>query len=154
MTFIFTFKEMLELIGAAGSITSGIAAAVGIYVAFKINKNQQSLSQRQLVIPLWDHMSSMSKINPKNPVTPDVIKNVNTLELVALCCEGGMVAENVIMRTFREQFTDRYEEIEKCICIPGLNIDGKQLLKENKAASKFYIKLDNDRLSRDQLTNK
>ena len=144
-------KDVEDLLSATGSIFSGIAAAIGIYVAFRVHKNQQTLSQRQLLIPLWDHMASMSEVNHNSPITLEIINNVNSLELVALCCEGGMVDEKVIMRTFREQFSNRYEEIEKCIAIPGLPIDGKQLLKQNVAATAFYKKLENDRLRRDQI---
>lgn len=34
--------------------------------------------QRQLLLPLWDYMATLSKIDSNTPVTPDVIKVVNS----------------------------------------------------------------------------
>ncbi|WP_146012311.1 hypothetical protein [Janthinobacterium sp. AD80] len=140
-----------NLMTALGATLSGIAASVGIIVAFKVHKNQKLLSQRQLLLPLWDHMSTLNSIDPANPITPDAIKIVNTLELVALCCEGGMIDEKVILRTFRDGYMKHYDEIYKCGVFPSSTLDGEALLKQNKAAMKFYKKLVEDELNRDKI---
>lgn len=142
---------MLEIFTVIGSVISGLAASAGIFVAYKVHQNQKLLSQRQLLLPLWDHMATLSKINHKQPITSDVIKVVNTLELVALCCEGGMIDEQVIRRTFKEQFMEHFEAIDRCTELPGLSCDGRQLLKENKAAFQFYTKLNNENMSSDRM---
>lgn len=136
---------------AAGAVLSGIATAIAILVAYKVHQNQKLLSQRQLLLPLWDHMATLSKIDSKTPVTPDVIKAVNTLELVALCCEGGMIDGKVIRRTFKDQFIMHYDDVKKCRIIPGLLVDGEGLLKQNKAATEFYNSLESERLSQDRV---
>jgi hypothetical protein len=136
---------------AVGTVISSIAVIIGIIVAFKVHKNQQLLAQRQLLLPLWDHMSSLNKINPISPITPDIIKAINTLELVSLCCEGGMIDENVIKRTFKNQFMMHYEDIGKCITIPDIPYDGKDLLKQNRAATVFYNKLNEEMLSENRI---
>ncbi|WP_421348836.1 DUF4760 domain-containing protein [Aeromonas veronii] len=141
----------LEAIAAIGALLSGLATIMGIVVAYKVHRNQKLLSQRQLLLPLWEYMSTLSKIDDTKPITSDVIKVVNTLELVALCCEGGMIDELIIRRTFKEQFMDHYESIERCSSLPGLKLNGKQLLKENKAASQFYMSLESERLSSDRI---
>lgn len=69
-------------------------------VSLRIHQSQQLLSQRQLLLPLWDYMSSLKNIDPAQPIEPDVLKVVNSLELVSLCCEDGMVDAAVIKRTF------------------------------------------------------
>ena len=143
---------MLEILTAIGVLFSGFATLLGVFVAYKVHQNQKLLSQRQLLLPLWEYISTLSEIDSKSPITPDVIKVVNTLELVALCCEGGMLDEQVIRRTFKDQFMKHYESIERCTGIPGLNIDGKKLLLENKATSLFYQKLHEERLSMDKMT--
>jgi hypothetical protein len=145
------YKPLQELLSAVGSVLSGIATCVAIYVAYKVHLNQKLLTQRQLILPLWDHMSTLTAIDPSAPIVEDVINVVNTLELVAICCEGGMIDENVILRTFREQFLKRYEEVERCRTLPLLNIDGRQLLRENRAAVTFYQKLDAARLTQDRI---
>ncbi|MCG3767882.1 DUF4760 domain-containing protein [Vibrio cincinnatiensis] len=142
---------MLEIITAIGAVLSGFAASAGIFVAYKVHQNQKLLSQRQLLLPLWDHMATLSEIAHKKPITSDVIKVVNTLELVALCCEGGMIDEQVIRRTFKEQFMQHFESIERCNELPGLSCDGRGLLRENKAASQFYAKLNNENMSSDRM---
>ncbi|MGL6429725.1 MULTISPECIES: DUF4760 domain-containing protein [Aeromonas] len=141
----------LEAIAAVGALLSGLATMMGIVVAYKVHRNQKLLSQRQLLLPLWEYMSTLSKIDDTKPITSDVIKVVNTLELVALCCEGGMIDELIIRRTFKEQFMEHYESIERCLILPGLKLNGKQLLKENKAASQFYMSLESERLSSDRI---
>lgn len=142
----------LEVISAIGSFISGIGTVLGILIAYLVHKNQKLLTQRQLLIPLWEHISNISDIDPKNPITPDIISAVNKLELVALCCEGGMIDERIIMRTFKDQFMKHYENISRCQEIPNLNCDGDKLLKENKATIQFYKKLVNQYEASDRLT--
>jgi hypothetical protein len=141
-----------DLISSTGALLSGVAAIAAIFVAYKVHKSQKQLSQRQLIVPLWDHISSLRKFDPNNPVTEDAVKIVNTLELVAICCEGGMIDEKVILRTFNDQFLGHYESIKKCTLIPGRNIDGEQLLLENLATVEYYIKLDTARLAQRRIT--
>jgi len=136
---------------SVGAVLSGVATTITIFVAYQVHKNQKLLAQRQLLLPLWEHMATLRKIDPANPITPDVIKAVNTLELVALCCEGGMIDENIIKRTFKEQFMMHYEDIKKCRRITGLNDDGEKLLNQNRAATQFYISLNQEHLNQDKV---
>ncbi|KAB8062099.1 hypothetical protein GCN74_03480 [Janthinobacterium sp. FT14W] len=145
-------KPVLEIISAIGSLLAGSATCAGLWVAYTVHKNQKLLAQRQLIIPLWDYMSSLRKFDPLLPITGDAIKIVNTLELVAICCEGEMIDEKVILRTFTDQFINHYESIKSCPAIPGLNINGEKLLLENLSAVQFYRKLDNIRVNARRLT--
>jgi hypothetical protein len=106
-------KEVADVVTALGTALAAIAAAGSIAAAVAIAGTQKKLAQRQLLVPLWEYLSSLNEVDPKKPVTKDVIKNVNTLELVALCCEGGMVDELVIRRTFRDGFIKHYDAIDK-----------------------------------------
>ena len=141
----------VDSIAAAGAVLSSLATIIAIFVAYKVHENQKLLSQRQLLLPLWNHMATLSKINSDTPVAPDVIKVVNTLELVALCCEGGMIDEKVIRRTFKDQFIMHYDDVKRCRSIPGLSVDGEGLLKQNRAATEFYNSLESERLSQDRV---
>ena len=134
------------IVSSVGAILSGVATTLAIIVASIVHRNQKLLAQRQLLLPLWDHMATLNRIDPNKPITPDLIKIVNTLELVALCCEGGMIDEDVIKRTFKEQFIMHYESVRKCQNIPGLSEDGDILLKQNRAATQFYNSLEQERL--------
>ncbi len=142
----------INIVAAIGAFLSGISTLAGIFIAYKVHSNQKLLAQRQLILPLWEYISTLNKIDHKNPITPDVVKTVNTLELVAICCEGGMIDESVIRRTFKDQFMDHYTSIEKCTSLPGLSTDGKELLKQNKAAVLFYNSLNIEALGTDKLS--
>jgi hypothetical protein len=120
-------------------------------LSLKIHENQTLLSQRQLLIPLWSYMSTLSHIKPDDPVEPDVLKLVNTLELVAISCEGGMVDTKVIKRTFRTLYMQFYEEIAAIKMLRGRGISGTALLNENPAAMKFYRELQSEHINRDSL---
>lgn len=139
--------------GIIGVVISGI----GVYIARQamksseeIARTQRRLAQRQLIIPLWQYMASLNKIDTENPNVDHVLKAVNTLELVALCVEGNMVDGQVIRRTFRDSFVALVDQIDNCRTLPALNKDGKALLKENKAAMAFYEELKKELLARDK----
>ncbi|WP_373225773.1 hypothetical protein [Enterobacter cloacae complex sp. ESBL7] len=132
---------------ASVAALGNLATAVFSYLATrKTTKNQRELTQRQIILPLWDHISALSKINPQNPVTVDVVKNINALELVALCCEADIVDEKVIFRTFSEQFIQHFEDIKSCQDV-GDGRSGTSLIKENRAAEEFYDRLNEARKS-------
>lgn len=145
-------SEYNAVLSTIGTILSGIAALAGVLVAVSVWKGQKLLSQRQFLLPLWDKMSTLNDIDPASPVEVDVVKAVNTLEIVALCCEGGMVDEAVVKRTFREGFLRLFTAIEACPPLPGVKKTGRQLLQENKAAMRFGQSLLSEHLDRDALT--
>lgn len=120
-------------------------------LSLKIHENQTLLSQRQLLIPLWSYMSVLDHIKPDHIIEPEVIKLVNTLELVAVSCEGGIVDAKLIKRTFRDLYMQFYEEIQAIPMLLGRKISGRGLLKENPAAMKFYNELQQEHLNRDRL---
>jgi hypothetical protein len=144
----------VDLAIIVGTALSALALIITVWITWKVHKNQKLLAQRQLLLPLWEYMSKLREINPAEPIAPDVINLVNTLELVALCCEGGLIDEKIILRTFRESFIKHYTEIDRCNTINGLNKTGKQLLMENRAASKFYSRLMHDHISQDQISSR
>ncbi|WP_427500853.1 DUF4760 domain-containing protein [Methylomonas sp. MED-D] len=157
------------ILSAWGTVASAVVALIGLGISLfihqnqkelakqindsqillttKINDSQQLLAQRQLIVPLWGYIADLNEIDPHQPVTPDVVKAVNTLELVALCCEGGMIDERIIKRTFSDNYMSMYRSIESCNSIPGLSKSGKQLLLESKSTSLFYEKIKNEHLN-------
>ncbi len=141
----------VDTISAVGGAVSGIGTAAAVFVSWMVYRGQRLLTQRQMLIPLWEYMSSLNEVNPQQAITPDVLKVVNTLELVALSCEGGMVDPAVIRRTFRNIFMKLYEQVDRCGEVPGLGKTGRDLLKENPAAMTFYQQLLNEHLNRDRL---
>ena len=145
-------KFLIDALTALGTLLAAVAAFVAVWVAYHVHAAEKRLAQRQLIIPLWQYTSVLSEIRPDRPVTPDVIKSVNTLELVALCIEGGMVDEQVIRRTFRNSFLEQYRNIRGCKILPGMdNTTGEDLLRRSLAATSFYHTLEKEDEDKDRL---
>ncbi|MEZ8619104.1 DUF4760 domain-containing protein [Vibrio splendidus] len=141
-----------ELITSITALLSVVAVLLTAFVAWTVYQGQQKLSQRQLIIPLWNYLSNIRAIDPEDPITEDVIHLVNTLELVAICCEGGMVDEDVIRRTFKDGFLEHAESILSIQKkIPLIDKNGQAVLKENRAAYQFYQKISEEDLSNNRL---
>lgn len=149
-----TATDIAIIVTGIGTALSAIAAMIAAILAYRVHKSQKLLSQRQLLLPLWEYISQLTEINPDKPITPDVIKLVNTPELVALSCEGGLVDEQLIRRTFRDEFIRHFQKIKKCNTLPGMDIDGERLLMNNRAASALYGKLYQEIISQDRITNR
>lgn len=147
------YSEIIGIIGASGTLFSAVALLITVYVTYRIHNNQKLLSQRQLILPLWEYISNIKDINYEKPVTPDVIRTVNTLELIALLCEGGIIDEQIIRRTFKEQYIKHYDNIKKCGKLEGCVLDGDGLLRQNKAAMNFYRKLSEEFMQSDRIVN-
>lgn len=136
----------VQIVSSIGTGLAAIAAAIGVFLAWKVHNEQNVHGRRQLIVPLWEHMNKLTRINYECPDVDDVINAVNTLELVALCCQGGIVDKTMIKQTFGEGFLEMYQSIEKCPTLPGVGklgkeLTGKQLLLENPAAMNFYKEL-------------
>jgi len=134
-----------------GQLSDRIAKDQGA-ISLKIHENETRLSQRQLLLPLWQYISTLDQINAQKPITPDILKVVNTLELVALTCEGGMVDAQVIKRTFSELYLKLYDQVDSVAMVPGMNLSGHDLLRQNPAAMAFYDELKREHMNRGKLT--
>lgn len=103
---------------------------------------QKQLAQRQVVIQLWDRMTSLKPIDPKDPKPMDVHNALSTMELIGLCCEGGMIDASVIKRTFADRYIELYQMVEACEAITNMqNKTGVALLRDNRCAMTFYDEL-------------
>ncbi len=132
------------------AIFSAIAAVAAVAVAIITFVGQRRLMQRGNIVPIWTHLAGLRDINPAAPIGPDVISAVNTLELVALCCEYGVLDRRIVMRTFRDGYIRHFESIRECTKVPGKNRSGVKLLEENRAASTLYLQLKQESLERDK----
>lgn len=143
-----TTYEIVSTITAIGSV---VVSAMAIWISYSVYRGQKILAQRQLIVPLWQYMSGLNNINPQSIQTPQVIQSVNTLELVALCCEGQMIDKRVVKRTFSDVFIKQFDQIKKCGTLPGMSVNGDDLLRESRAASAFYAELVNDNVNRGKI---
>ena len=121
-------------------------------VTQQLHLESQRFSQRQLLIPLWEQLDGMRDVNPQDPVWPEVIRVANTLELIALCVESGIIERDVFDRAWGEMFLDQARKIMKC---KGHHDDGRSgtdILNSNRAAREVYEELDRRDKSRSRLT--
>jgi hypothetical protein len=118
----------------------------------KLNETDRLYSQRAQLLPLWQYISQLNHIDPKKPVTPDIMRAVNALELVALCCEATIIDPAIVRRTFRQTYIELYEEIEQVGEVPGMNKkSGTTILRENPAAQKWYHEFKREIMTQDQI---
>lgn len=143
------YGELGNLLSGAASALGVVATLFAIRVSSNVHKASHVYQQRQQILPIWQYLSSLSEIDPRSPITSDVVRAVNTLELVALSCESEIVDPRVIKRTFREAYRRFYKAIEAIESLPGLDKSGKQLLAENRAACSFYDELEAEEKRRD-----
>jgi hypothetical protein len=106
----------------------------------RLAKTDLLYSQRAQLLPLWEYMSGLNHIDIEKPSGPAILKIVNALELVALCCESNIVDPDLVRRTFRQTYIDLYEEVTQVREVPGRKISGLKLLGENKVAMSWYDK--------------
>jgi hypothetical protein len=114
---------------------------------------QRRYEQRTQLLPIWAYLSTLDEITSASPQT-DVIKTVNTLELVAVCTEAEIIDEAVVLRTFRDKFIKLFEAVSNYGELEdyGREVTGKTLLAESPAATQFYEKLIEERNNRDKPT--
>ena len=150
-------KETADFLTATGTVLSGLATTVAVVVSWNVYQGQRLLSQRQLLIPLWEYMTAVRNLNPSDPATPQVLKAANTLELIALSVEGRMVDPAVIKRTFADVYLSVYRQITEIKGLPkmtnstGNPLSGAELLDDYPAASKYYEELRREKLRRGAL---
>jgi hypothetical protein len=140
------------IISAIGQAVSAFIAAVAIYQTVRLHKKQILLEQRQLLLPLWSYLQALNDIDPSEPVWIDVIKAVNTLELIAVCWEGQLIDENIIRRMYSQLYIELYQKVEECKNPPPrIAKDGKQMLLACPAAMSLYRLLIAEHADRDKL---
>lgn len=137
---------------AAAAALSALAAVVAVVVAYWVHRSEQRFAQRQILPDLWGHMSGLNQIDPRRPITPDVLRAANVLELVAVCVEASIVDGRLVRRIFRDGYVTIYERIAQCKSLPGFesNQDGMWVLGQNRAATLLYKQLKREELTRDR----
>lgn len=154
------FWEILASVGAVAAALIAGLALVGTVILTKrqmeltktIHEQQTLLAQRQLLLPLWDHLIGLNDIDPNDPVWVDVIGVVNALELVAVCWEGQLIDENVIRRVFHQQYIDFYEKVVLCQNPPpSVRLNGREMMRASRAATRLYQRLLDEHVGHNEL---
>lgn len=127
------------IVEAIAESAAALAAVVAIGMSLHLHRRQLLLSRRQLLLPLWEHLKDLSRIDPASPVWPDVVRAVNTLELIAICWEGQLIDRDIVRRMYRDLYLEFYEEIQLCGQPPAqIGKNGREMLRECPAATRLY----------------
>lgn len=120
----------------------------------QLHEEQKLLAQRQMLIPIWEHLIQLHDIDPREGKTiwPNVTNAANTLELIALCEESGVMDASLVRRAFAGQYLYLYRTIEQCIHAPPGQETGPAMLDKNRAAKALFKKLEIEDLQRDAVT--
>ncbi len=112
---------------------------------------QRRYEQRSQLLPIWRYLSNLSEISSES-ATPEVVKTVNTLELIAVCTEAEIIDEVVVLRTFRDKFIKLFEAVRNIGKLEGYSseVTGKMLLVDSPAATQLYERLVGERNNRDK----
>lgn len=137
-----TEENALQLWVSISTILSGIAAGFGIYISFIVYRGQKRQNQKQLVIPLWEHMSKLNIIIPEAPNSKDIVTAVNTLELVAVSCKNKIVDQRIIRLIFKDLFIRFVVDIRACGVMDEFDgQNGVQLINNVPIVVEFYNNL-------------
>ncbi|MEA2906305.1 MAG: hypothetical protein QOI12_3692 [Alphaproteobacteria bacterium] len=115
-------------------------------------RGQRLFEQRAQLIPIWQYISSLSAVNPEQPNSPDAVQIANTLELIAVSVEGGVIDRSVVLRVFRDRFIELYEQVDQSGQLPGYEsgFTGRKLLAPCNAAAELYDQLIKERRGADR----
>ena len=130
-------EEAKLAIAILALITSIVAIAVSTRTAIRVKAQDVAHDRRRLFITaLWDKLTAVRGINAGNATKELVLNTINTLELVALCWDEGIVDRELICRAFGDSYCQRTAEIESITQANGygkvirdLEMDGPTLFK-------------------------
>ena len=145
-------------------VISGLAVCVSVIAIFvswrtsvsqaavsqKVSSTDRLLTQRQMFVTLWPHISQLDAVDPNAPIEVAVIKAANALELIAVCWEADVVDRDLIRRSFADSFIKMYGDIESVNKVPGRGISGRVLLSKAQATVAMYNDLTKERNERDK----
>ncbi len=96
--------------------------------------------KRQGVIDLFQSWQDIRDINPSNPVTTDVVRAINSLELTASYWNHDIMRKDIIHQSFWDDFKSIYDKINTITSVPGFEKSGNAML--TRRVRKAYKEMD------------
>lgn len=143
------------IITGLGVIITAISVIYTMHITKKISNIQTALNKRQILVPMWEYICSISRINEGGVELTwnQIIATSNKLELIALAWESELIDTELLDSTIRNLFLEVWEDIinyEKTITYENggeQTHKGKSLIKYNKAAHRRYLRLKEEELN-------
>ena len=134
---------------------SVLVATIALIVSIRTSAKQREADRRSFIFPLWEHINSVSHLDPKSDklVAEDARIAINALKLVALCWEGDIVNRRMIALAFGRTYMDLYEELESANFVtPGFSSSWRELVRSEQAVRRVYKAIERMLIGKSQLT--
>lgn len=151
-----------DFIAFLGVIVTGLGVIVTaggviytIHITKQISNIQTSLNKRQILVPMWEYICTISRIKEGGVELSwnQIIATANKLELIALAWESELIDTDLLDSTIRNLFLEVWDDIIKYEKTVEYENGGKQthigasLIKYNKAAHRRYLRLQEEELN-------
>ncbi|MCP4368183.1 MAG: hypothetical protein GY797_08780 [Deltaproteobacteria bacterium] len=125
----WSISDNIAAIAAGAAIASVGISITSLIMAARASIVNKNMFRRQSVVDLHMAWQNLRDINPKKPVTPDVVKAVSTLNLTASLWLHDVVDRNILCQSYYPEFKTLYESLEQCnVEVPETNKKGRDFL--------------------------
>lgn len=139
MTSLEALKILLNFVTIGLSVYALISTRA---LDAKFKAQGRDIENKRLFLPVWDKLVQVNAINPQNPVAVDVRIAINTLELVALLWEAGIVDRDMVVLAFGNVYKQRHNELNQIHDpVPGLGQTGPQLFASHPVIAKVLTEI-------------
>lgn len=144
-----TKYETLSVVLAGLSL---LVSFVAVFLAGLANSTNKRMFKRQGVIDLHMAWQGVSEIDPKNLITPDIVKAVNALSLTASLWNHDVIEKPILYQTYWNSYRELYDTLYSINdLVPGQRRTCKSLLTNE--ITKAYIGMKNTDLETVVSTN-
>lgn len=103
-----------------------------------LNSHVTDVERRRFTIELWTRMESIQHIDPNDPAPAIVMRNLDILELLAVCWTADIVDRQMVVIAFGQLFMEIIREtraIQQGIGGGGRNRTGSEILEDRPILS-------------------
>ncbi|MCP4336149.1 MAG: hypothetical protein GY785_26190 [Gammaproteobacteria bacterium] len=134
-------SELIAAISAGAAVMSMAVSVIALFLAGRASNLNKNMFRRQSVIDLHMAWQKIRGINPKEPITPDVIRAVSTMDLTASLWLHDVVDRNILCQSYWPSFQALYDSLHKCeIEVPGTGRTGRDFLNDDIRLAYWQMK--------------
>ena len=93
-------------------------AIISILISLKALKNSQRASKLEHVFNLYNAWAGVRKIDPQNPIGPDVVQAANALNVTSNMWNNNVIEKRLIYENHWNDFDELYTTLVGCNNIP------------------------------------
>ncbi|MCK5805905.1 MAG: hypothetical protein KAI66_23950 [Lentisphaeria bacterium] len=104
--------DIADVVVATCAALALLVSIVSVFLAGRASRLNKKMFKRQGIIDLHMAWSGISEIDTMNPVTPDVVKAVNALDLTAALWNHDVVEKLVLYQSYWDSYRDIYNTLD------------------------------------------